>query len=347
MSPSADNGSNGSNGIKGSNVAIIDIRRGEIAFSILDEMKRMLRPSAGEEKTMPTMLLYNEAGLKLFEEITYLDEYYLTNAEIEVLHRYADRVAERIEAGSQLIELGSGNLRKVAILLHAIDKAGKGVDYYALDLSLSELQRTLSAVPPGTFQHVRCQGLLGTYDDGLEWLKLDKNVRRSKCVMSLGSSIGNFNRNDAAAFLKGFSTVLGPRDSMLIGIDGCQDKDKVYHAYNDRKGITHRFLRNGLDHASEILGKEAFTQGDWEVVGEYDAAAGRHQAFYASRRDLQIDDLKFGTGERVRIEEAYKYSPLQRERLWDEAGLTERAAFGDRTGQYRQYHSLSHSPFLK
>ena len=57
---------------------------------------------------MPTMLLYNEAGLKLFEDITYLEEYYLTNAEIEVLNHHADRIADRIGTGSQLIELGSG-----------------------------------------------------------------------------------------------------------------------------------------------------------------------------------------------------------------------------------------------
>jgi len=129
MSPSAGNASNGSN------VSIVDIRRGEIAFSILDEMKRMLRPSAGKEKKMPTMLLYDEAGLKLFEEITFLDEYYLTNAEIEVLHRYADHIAERIETGSQLIELGSGYeiiaLPQAPALpspypesLHALTKAG-------------------------------------------------------------------------------------------------------------------------------------------------------------------------------------------------------------------------------
>ena len=49
-----------------------------------------------------------EAGLKLFEEITYLDEYYLTNTEIEVLKEHADKIAERIPAGSQLLELGSG-----------------------------------------------------------------------------------------------------------------------------------------------------------------------------------------------------------------------------------------------
>ena len=54
------------------------------------------------------MLLYDEAGLRLFEEITYLDEYYLTNAEIEVLETFADQIAERVRPGSVVVELGSG-----------------------------------------------------------------------------------------------------------------------------------------------------------------------------------------------------------------------------------------------
>jgi len=46
--------------------------------------------------------------LKLFEEITYLDEYYLTNSEIDALTKHADAIAEHIPAGARLIELGSG-----------------------------------------------------------------------------------------------------------------------------------------------------------------------------------------------------------------------------------------------
>jgi L-histidine Nalpha-methyltransferase / hercynylcysteine S-oxide synthase len=49
-----------------------------------------------------------EPGLKLFEEITYLDEYYLTNAEIEALERHATEIAKRLPEGSRLVELGSG-----------------------------------------------------------------------------------------------------------------------------------------------------------------------------------------------------------------------------------------------
>jgi uncharacterized SAM-dependent methyltransferase len=67
-----------------------------------------LRPDAGKEKTLPTLLLYDVDGLKLFEKITYLDEYYLTNAEIEVLETYADNIADRIKPNSIVVELGSG-----------------------------------------------------------------------------------------------------------------------------------------------------------------------------------------------------------------------------------------------
>ena len=87
---------------------IIDIRRQEIGFSVRDDLRQQLRPGDGKEKKMPTLLLYDEKGLKLFEDITYLDEYYPTKAEIEVLEAYADHLAERIQSDSRLIELGSG-----------------------------------------------------------------------------------------------------------------------------------------------------------------------------------------------------------------------------------------------
>lgn len=74
------------------------------------------------------------------------------------------------------------------VLLRALEAAKKDIDYYALDLSLKELRRTLEQVP--AFRHVKCHGLHGTYDDGLDWLKMPENQSRPKCVMSLGSSIG-------------------------------------------------------------------------------------------------------------------------------------------------------------
>ena len=88
--------------------SITDIRRGEFDYPLLNEIKSKLNPSEGKEKQLPTLLLYDEQGLKLFEDVTYLDEYYLTNSEIEVLTNHADGIAKKIHTGSILVELGSG-----------------------------------------------------------------------------------------------------------------------------------------------------------------------------------------------------------------------------------------------
>lgn len=143
----------------------------------------------------------------IFAQITYLDEYYLTNYEIEVLKKSSADIARRVPEGSMLIELGSGlvdpsetgrliltddyrNLRKVCLLLQAFEDLEKSIQYFALDLSRKELERTLAQVPD--FKYVSCNGLWGTYDDGREWLKQPAVAGRSKCILHLGSSIGTF-----------------------------------------------------------------------------------------------------------------------------------------------------------
>lgn len=87
---------------------IIDIRTDTAAISIKKEIISGLSVENGKEKRLPTLLLYDEKGLRLFEEITYLDEYYLTGQEIEVLQESSDRIADRIPCGSMVVELGSG-----------------------------------------------------------------------------------------------------------------------------------------------------------------------------------------------------------------------------------------------
>ena len=167
-------------------------------------------------------------------------------------------------------------------------------------------------------------------------MKKPENVAKPKCVLWMGSSIGNLNRSEAAEFLRTFSVTLGDQDLMLIGIDACLDKDKVYHAYNDREGKTLEFYFNGLQHANKLLGKEVFRQEDWKVVGEYDEDAGCHHAFYAPIKDTKVEGTTIKAGERVRFEESYKYSRQQSNVLWSTAGLMRRAIFGDGSDEYRE-----------
>jgi len=87
---------------------IIDIRADRAGLSLKNAIHDGLNPKNGGEKQLTTLLLYDEAGLKLFEEITYLEEYYPTNAEIEVLEKHAAQIAQCIAPNSILVELGSG-----------------------------------------------------------------------------------------------------------------------------------------------------------------------------------------------------------------------------------------------
>lgn len=301
---------------------IIDIRGVPVESSLKQEIISSFLAKPGQ-RSLPTILLYDQRGLQIFEEITYLEEYYLTNDEISVLEASASEIARSIPDGSMVVELGSGNLRKVNLLLQAIDDAGKDVDYYALDLSKGELERTLAQVPQ--YKHVRCHGLLGTYDDGREWLKEPASLGRQKCVMSLGSSIGNFCRHEASGFLQGFSSVLRSGDAMILGVDACSDPGKVYQAYNDPKGITHQFILNGLVHANRILNEEAFKLEDWRVIGEYvyDVEGGRHQAWYTPVRDTWALGQLIPLGERIFVERSVKYNDSETRKLWQAADMVE------------------------
>lgn len=150
----------------------------------------------------------------------------------------------------------------------------------------------------------------------------------------MGSSIGNFTRDEAPKFLEGFASALMPGDTLLIGIDACKDPEKVYHAYNDREGLTHRFLKNGLKHANRLLGSKQFDLNHWSGNGEYEIATGRHHAFMTPDIDVTIDGILIRKGERVWIEESNKWSSDETAWLWDAAGLAEGAKWCNSTGDY-------------
>lgn len=80
--------------------------------------------------------------------------------------------------------------------------------------------------------------------------------------------------------------------------------------------------------------EDAFKLDDWEVIGEYDVKAGRHHAFVAPRKDVVVDGVSIKQGERIRIEESYKYSHQEAKRLWELAKLAENTVWSNSTGDY-------------
>lgn len=216
----------------------------------------------------------------------------------------------------------------------------KPVDYYALDLSLAELQRTFSEISPEDFKYVGFHGLHGTYDDGLTWLADPKTRANPTVVISIGSSIGNFSRSGAAEFLDNFSKLLSPSDFMLIGLDACKDPEKVFNAYNDSQGVTRQFYENGLAHANVVLGFEAFKPSEWEIITAYDTTEGRHHAFYSPNVDVTINGITIPKGERIFFEQSVKYGPDERDNLWRKAALIPQIKFRNAADNYRESNPI-------
>ncbi|SJL07664.1 related to TAD2-tRNA-specific adenosine deaminase 2 [Armillaria ostoyae] len=142
------------------------------------------------QKQLPTLLLYDERGLRLYDDITTeVPEYYLFGAEEEILKTKADEIVRIMHGGGGgvqpdevILELGSGSLRKTSHILRGLAELVKGgssrppITYYALDLEERELERTLGDIAESDVGKllqgkVKTKGMWGTYDDGLKFVE--------------------------------------------------------------------------------------------------------------------------------------------------------------------------------
>lgn len=99
----------------GFNVDVIDIRRNQSETPLIDLLRASLKGSHDTTPAFPSLLLWNEEGLQLFESITHHYDYYLSRSEIEVLERNGDEIARMIKPESILLELGSGYVYTLTI----------------------------------------------------------------------------------------------------------------------------------------------------------------------------------------------------------------------------------------
>lgn len=218
-------------------------------------------------------------------------------------------------------------MRKIKLLLNALEALRKPVDYFALDLSSSELKRTLNEIHPEKFAYVSCHGLLGTYNDGNRWLRTGEQAARPKCILSLGSTIGSEEQAEAAKFLRSFADAvtasprIGANALFVVGVDGCKDGDTVWRAYNDREGRNTRFIKNILLHANSILSYHAFDPGDWFVLGEWNRGGGRHEQYLIPKKDICVEGVRLLGGQKVLVVSSHKYDAGEQSEIWKAAGL--------------------------
>ncbi|KII95111.1 hypothetical protein PLICRDRAFT_169797 [Plicaturopsis crispa FD-325 SS-3] len=177
-------------------IHIVDIRVDEPLHDVvfnktitLQILEGLTQPAG--YKTLPAVVLYDERGLRLYDDITtQAPEYYLFAAEEEILKNHADEIVSAMHSHSSdnsvtdeiLLELGAGTLRKTTHILSALSRTVRTpttpapITYYALDLDENELQRCLTDLANSDIGallegKVETMGMWGTYDDGIKFLK--------------------------------------------------------------------------------------------------------------------------------------------------------------------------------
>ena len=258
-------------------------------------------------RTLPCKYFYDERGAALFQKICELPEYYITRTELDILSRYHAEIASQIGPNVELIGLGTGAGTKTRILIEALDKPAV---YIPVDISEKQLRKS-SAVFRKIFPNLEVLPVCADYLQPVV-LPSSRHKAARNVVYFPGSTIGNFEPNEALEFLRRIANVVGRGGGLLIGADLQKDQKVIEAAYNDKAGVTSEFNLNLLTHINRKTGAD-FDLNQWRHRAIYNAEAGRIEMYLISEIDqtvrIQDRQFHFRAGERILTEHSYKHTP--------------------------------------
>lgn len=289
-------------------------------------------------KTLSPKYFYDAKGSELFEQITVLPEYYPTRTELSILRERAGDIARLIPQGAALVEFGAGATTKVRLLL----EHSRFAAYVPVDIS-------------GDFLKAQADGLrrdfpaLEVYPVAADFtapFALPEPVAdMPKVGFFPGSTLGNFEPQEAMAFLRSARQILGHGAQMIIGVDLEKDERTLYDAYNDKAGVTARFNLNVLERINRELG------GNFDLSGFmhrsiYNRDRHRIEMHLISRKAQRVRVLghhfSFRPGESIHTENSYKYSFDRFTELAQAAGWQVKESWTD-GGRMFSVHALTAS----
>src|SRR5258708_6393756 len=277
-------------------------------------------------KRLSPKYFYDRVGSELFERITELPEYYPTRCETGVLRDHARDIAGLLPAGAVLIEFGSGSSTKTRIVLR---EAKSLAAYVPVDISAEFLRNEVEALR-GEFPDIAMLPVVADISRPFDLPSAAAELPRAGFFP--GSTIGNFEPHEAAAFMRHAARVLGRGASLIVGVDLVKDTQVLQCAYNDKQGVTAAFNLNLLERINRELG------------AKIDLDTFEHHAFFnreRSRIEMHLASLKrqrfkvagecidFRTGETIHTENSYKYTVESFGALARGAGWTQSAVWTD------------------
>jgi len=270
------------------------------------------------QKQLSPKFFYDATGSELFEQITALPEYYPTRTEQQIMRQFGSEIFSAINAGSVLIEPGSGGCHKIQPLLEANGPSA----YVPIEISRDALYDAATALArafPATEFHAICA-------DFTQPMQLPRSVPDAhRMVFFPGSTIGNFEPTEAVGLLRRLRDMMQGEGQLLVGVDTHKDTALLDAAYNDSAGVTAAFNRNMLHHLNQSLGCD-FQPDRFDHLAFYNEDLNRIEMHLRSRgrQQVQIGDewVQFEDGETLHTENSYKYRPQDFQRLAADAGFS-------------------------
>ena len=278
-------------------------------------------------KQLSPKYFYDAVGSALFDAICGLTEYYPTRTETALLELHRAQIAAALGSGCALIEFGSGTSRKSRILIDALEPAV----YVPIDISRETLLAAADRLV-FTFPWLRIVAICADYSQPLAIPPLTEFAARRRVIFFPGSTIGNFDPEEAVVFLRNAAAIAGADGGLLIGVDLKKDKAILDAAYDDPQGVTAAFNLNLLARINHELGAD-FDVRAFRHRAEYVPERGRIEMRLESQRfqSVFVGDAKFvfERGETIHTENSYKYSPDEFRALAARAGFSARQCWVD------------------
>lgn len=297
-----------------------------------------------EPKAMDPRWLYDDRGSELFEQITELPEYYLTDRERSIFQAHARDVVASCPTPTSLVELGAGSAEKTRLILDALVEEQGTTTYAPVDVSAKALEMARERFADDG--NVRVQPLEASFGDGLA--KLDPDADEHRLIAFIGSSLGNMQPDAQRDLLVAVREALGPEDRFLLGTDLVKDRDTMLAAYDDSQGVTAAFTLNLLRRINRELDGE-FDRDAFEHVVRFDEEKSAVESHLESQRDQTVAipaldlEVTFAEGERMHVEDSYKYTETMLSDLFADVGLHRLERWTD-DDEWFAVHLLSSSP---
>ncbi|MEM8865505.1 MAG: L-histidine N(alpha)-methyltransferase [Planctomycetota bacterium] len=289
-----------------------------------------------QPRSLPCKYFYDERGSQLFEQICELDEYYVTRTELAIMRRHAADMARQIGQGVMLVEYGSGASIKTRLLL---DELIDPVAYVPVDISREHLQQSAAHLA-GLFPDIEVLPVCADFTDDFS-LPESKRKPTHNAVYFPGSTIGNFQPEEAKRMLAQIVELCGCGGGLLLGIDLQKETRVLEAAYNDAEGVTAAFNLNLLDRINRELDGDIQTD-QFEHHAEYNADKNRVELSLVSLRNQTATvgdtEFEFGEGELIHTEHSHKYTIDGFAELAAEVGLTLRQHWTDADRRFAVLH---------